>query len=85
MEDKREQHNAYMREKIICNKCNGSYTRVNKQKHLNSNIHKKNTNDQQELELYLEETKRKYDAKIKKLLKERDNTMNKIEKKIINI
>jgi hypothetical protein len=87
MADKREQHNAYMREKIFCDKCNGHYTRVNKQKHLNSTIHKKNTNDKHELELYLNEIKRKYDQKIEKIEKERDSRLHEIDKKIkiINI
>lgn len=76
---------ARYNEKLVCKKCNHTYTRSNKQKHLNSNLHKKNTNDKQELELYLEERKSKYDAKINKLLKERDIALHKINKQIINI
>ncbi len=39
---KQEKHNAYMREKIMCDDCGKYYSRVNELRHLNSFTHRKN-------------------------------------------
>jgi len=85
MDTKRDIHNEYMRERITCDKCNGSYTRVNKQKHLKSSTHKKNTNDPVEIKAYLEERRKYYEKKIQKLSDERDKQTNAIDDKISRI
>jgi len=85
MENEREAHNAYMRERIKCDKCNGSYTRTNKQKHMDSSVHKKNSNDPKDLELYMTEITERYEKKIQKLCKERDLQMQNIDREVKNI
>jgi len=81
----REAHNAYMRERITCNKCGGYYTRVNKQKHMKTKSHKENTNDVEELKMYLEELMGKHDKKIKKLEDYRDKEIEKLNRQLKNM
>lgn len=85
MDDKQEQYNAHMREKVLCDKCNRYYTRYNKQKHLKGSTHKKNSNDKLDVESYLDDVNRKYDKRIKKISDERNNALREIDKQIINI
>lgn len=67
---------------IVCNKCGRSYTRGNKFHHMNSAIHKRNSNDPSDLESYIDDIKRKYDDKIGKVSKEKIAALREIDKQI---
>uniref|UniRef100_A0A6C0CA26 C2H2-type domain-containing protein n=1 Tax=viral metagenome TaxID=1070528 RepID=A0A6C0CA26_9ZZZZ len=81
----REAHNAYMRERIICDKCGGHYTRVNKLKHMKTKSHKENTNDVEELKMYLEELMDKHDKKIKKIKDNHDKEIERLNRQLKNM
>lgn len=79
---KNEEHNAYMREKIKCEGCGRMVPRCHKTAHLRSSLHKKNTNDTDELKKYRKIMEEKYDQKIQSLERSKKKLMDAINEQI---
>lgn len=74
---KRNDHNAYMREKIEC-ECGSLISRVNMSRHKETESHLKVV----DINAYKKIIKKKYDRKIKRLEREKSRGLKKVDKEI---
>ncbi len=81
----RENHLAYIKEKVKCTGCGRSVTRCNMTRHKRSNLHKKNlinTANVDELEKHKKKINRIYNKKIRAIERDRQTELDKVDKKI---